>query len=114
MMRHQLGVGGEDALQLLDELQDLLVLLHDLLALERGQPAQLHVEDGLGLDLGQRRAASSGCRGRRPAFAACADDPDHEVELLDGLAEPGQDVGPLLGAGQVVARAPGDDLAAEA
>src|SRR3989442_86714 len=34
--RHQFRVGGEDALQLLDEGQRLLVLLHDLVALELG------------------------------------------------------------------------------
>src|SRR6185369_13145994 len=50
---HQLDVGSEDALELFDELQGLLVLLDDLLPLQRRQPAELHVEDGLGLDLGE-------------------------------------------------------------
>ncbi len=104
---------AEDALQLLDELQDLLVLLHDLLALEGGQPAELHVEDGPGLDLGEVEPGHQGVAGHLGVLGL-ADDADHEVELLDGLAQPGQDVGALLGAGQVVAGAPGDDLAPEA
>ena len=109
---HQLGLGGQDALQLLDELQDLLVLLDDLLALEGGQPSELHVEDGLGLDLGEVEPGHQGVAGR-VGVLGLADDADHEVELLDGLAQAGQDVGALLGAGQVVARAAGDDLAPE-
>src|SRR4030095_13412370 len=47
------------------------------------------------------------------AVPRLADDPDHEIELLDGLAQPGQDMGPLLRARQVVARPPGDYFAAE-
>src|SRR5712691_8124257 len=57
---HQLGVGGQDRLQLFDQLQRLLVLFDDLLALERGQPAELHVEDSLGLDLGEVQPAHEG------------------------------------------------------
>ena len=49
----------------------------------------------------------------RVGVGRLADDPDHEIELLDGLAQPGQDVGPLLRPRQVVARPPGDHLAAE-
>ena len=44
---------------------DLLVLLDDLLPLEGGQPAQLHVEDGPGLDLGEVQPAHQRRRGRR-------------------------------------------------
>ena len=40
----------EDLLELGDEGLDLLVLLDDLLALELGQPLELHLQDGLGLD----------------------------------------------------------------
>src|SRR5262245_2182384 len=41
--RHQLRVGGQDALELLDERQGLLVLLDHLVALELGQALQPHV-----------------------------------------------------------------------
>ena len=40
---------GEQVLELADELDDRLVLVLDLLALERGEPPQLHLEDGVGL-----------------------------------------------------------------
>ena len=42
---------GEDVLQLGDELDDREVLVLDLLALERGEAPQLHLEDRVGLDL---------------------------------------------------------------
>ena len=45
------AVGGEDALEVGDEGQRLLVLLHDLVPLELGQALQPHVEDGPRLDL---------------------------------------------------------------
>ena len=44
---HQPLLGGEDALEVGDEGQGLLVLLDDLVALELGQALQPHVEDGL-------------------------------------------------------------------
>ncbi len=46
-------VGGEDRAQLLDQLHELLVLVDDLLALEAGEALQAHVEDRLGLRLGE-------------------------------------------------------------
>src|SRR5215510_14053332 len=111
--RHQLGVRGEDALQLFDERQNLLVLLDDLVALELGQALQTHVEDRARLDLGELELSHQGFA-RGVGALGLADQADHQVELLDRLAQARQDVGPLLGPGQVVARAPGDDLAAEA
>ena len=42
-------------LQPLDQGQDLLVLLDDLFHLERREPAQPHIEDRLGLDIGKRQ-----------------------------------------------------------
>ena len=46
---HQQDVAREDAAQLLDERHQLGELVEDLLALEAGQPLQLHLEDGLRL-----------------------------------------------------------------
>src|SRR5919108_250414 len=87
---HQLDVGREDALELLDELQDLFVLFDDLLSLERGQATQLHVEDGLGLDLAELQSPHQGVAGGVGA-GRLADDADDDVELLDGLSEARQD-----------------------
>ena len=49
---------GEDVLELGDELDDREVLVLDLLALEGGQAGEAHVEDRLGLELGEPEAAS--------------------------------------------------------
>ena len=64
---------GEDVLQLRDELDDRDVLVLDLLALERRQAPQLHLEDGVGLDLGEPEAAHEVGRARCSTSAACAD-----------------------------------------
>ena len=52
------GRVGQDVLELGDELDDREVLVLDLLALEGGQAGEPHVEDRLGLQLGQVEAAS--------------------------------------------------------
>ena len=66
----------------------------DLLALERGQPAQLHVEDRVGLelvDLEQLHQAAAGLVdvGRAP------DQRDHLVERVERLDQAALDVGAL-------------------
>ena len=61
-------------------------------------------------------SVSSSCvmrAARRVGTLGLADEADHEVEMLDGLAQAGQDVGALLGAREVVARPARHDLAAE-
>ncbi len=44
-------VGAEDLLQLGDQGLDLFIFLDDLVAFEVGQPLELHLQNGLGLDL---------------------------------------------------------------
>src|SRR5664279_2143317 len=102
---------GQDVLELGDELDDQEVLVLDLLALERGQAGQTHVEDGLGLELGEveaRHQVGPGevDVGRRP------DRPDHLVQVVEGDLEALEDVGAGLGLAEVELRAPSDDLAA--
>ncbi len=76
-----------------------------------GQPLQAHVEDRLRL---QRRQAEllhqRGLGGRRVGRGA--DRPDHLVEVVEGDDQAFEDVGALLGPGQVVAGPAGDDLLA--
>ena len=48
---------GQQVFQMSDVLCHLLMLFFDLPALEGGQPAQLHIQNGLGLDLAQIEAA---------------------------------------------------------
>ncbi len=97
------------SLQLGDLDLDLRQLVDDLLALQRGQAAQLHVEDRGGLDLvdvEQLHQAGAGLldRGRAP------DQGDDLVERVQRLDQTAQDVGALLGLAQPVRRAPDDDL----
>src|SRR5690606_7691221 len=47
---------GQQLLQPGDLLEQIAVLVLDLVPLQRGQAAQLHVEDGVGLDLGEAEA----------------------------------------------------------
>jgi hypothetical protein len=82
--RHQLRVGGEDALQLRDEGDHLLVLLDDLVPLELSEALKTHVEDGAGLDLREIELPHQrfACRVRAVGLP---DEPDDEVELLHGF-----------------------------
>ena len=101
----------DDAGQVLDLLEQLGVFLQELLALEVGQALQAHVEDGLGLDLGQPEALAQALLGllRR---AGGTDEADHLVDVVQGDAQAFEDMGPVLGLLQVEARTPDDDLAA--
>ncbi len=53
---HQQDVAGENCAELLDELHQLGELVDDLLPFEARQPLQLHLEDGLRLQLRQAEA----------------------------------------------------------
>ncbi len=88
---------------------DLGELVDDLLALEGGQPAQLHVEDRVRLelvDLEQLDQALAGVvdLGRAP------DQRDHLVEHVERLDQAAQDVGALLGLAEPELGAPPDDV----
>ena len=109
-LQHQ-PLARQDLAEARDVLQDVPVFLEDLFALQPGQPLQTHVQDRLGLDVREREGrrqprARLGRRRRAP------DQRHHLVEVVESDLEPFQDVGPGLGLGQVVARAPHDDLLA--
>src|SRR5256886_8053038 len=110
---HPLCVRGHESLELLDQREHLLVLLDDLVPLQLGQALQPHVQDGLGLDLGELEPRHQRVLGGVGAVRA-ADDANDHVELLDGLAQAGENVRPLLRARELVPRAAGDHLAPEA
>ena len=55
---------GQDVLEVGDLGLDLGQVVDDPLALQGGQPAQLHVEDGLGLDLVDVEQLDQALRGR--------------------------------------------------
>ncbi len=101
---------GQQVLQVGDLLDDLRVLLLDLLPLQAGQAAQLHVQHGLGLAVAEPEGGLHQpllCLLRR---GRAADRPDHLVQLVQRLQQPLQDVAPLLRLLQVVLRAAADHL----
>ena len=85
------------------------MVVDDLLALQGGQAAQLHVEDGLGLHLVDlEQPHQPGARlvdgGRAP------DQRDDLVERVERLEQAAQDVDALLGLAQPVGGAALDDV----
>ena len=109
---HQQPLAGENRAQPLDRLQQLGELVEDLLPLEAGQPLQLHVEDGLRLDLRQaelrHQAVARFGDGLRPANQR-----DHRVEVIERDLQPFEDVIARLGLPQLELGAAAHDLAAE-
>ena len=87
-------------------------LVEDLLALEAGQPLQLHVEDRLRLELRQlelrHQAVARFGRALRPANQL-----DHLVEVIERDLEAFEDVGARLGLAQLELGPAPHDLAAE-
>jgi hypothetical protein len=81
-----LGV-GQDRLELRDALEQFGVLGAQRLVLERGQPAQLHVQHRLGLDLAQAELLDQALLGGRRRLGA-ADQRDHLVEPVDRESSP--------------------------
>ena len=78
-------------------------LVDDLLPLQGGEPAQLHVQDRHRLelvDLEQRDQAVASL----VDVGGTADQRDHLVERVERLDQAAQDVGVLLGLAQPVAR----------
>src|SRR5574338_44426 len=109
--RQDLARVGQQVLQLGDELDDAAVLVLDLLALEGGEPAELHLQDGVRLHLGQPEARDERLP-RHLHVGRRADGGDHLVQVVEGDLEALEDVGPLLGARQVELRPATHDLAA--
>ena len=102
---------GEDVLELGDELDDREVLVLDLLALERGEAGEAHVEDGLGLQLGQVEARHEVVPGDVDV-GRLADRLDDRVEVVEGDLEALEDVRPRARLAEVELGPPADDLAA--
>ena len=111
MSGEQLGLGLEDAAQLLDELDELEVLGLDLVALEAGQLVEAQFEDGVGLALGERVLGHQLDLGLLPVLRS-ADDPDEVVEVVEGDLVALEDVRAVLGLAQAELGAAGDDIAA--
>ena len=109
---HQQLVAGQDRAQPLDQLQQLGQLVEDLLALEAGEALQLHVEDGLRLDLAEAELRHQAVA-RLGRVLRRADERDHRVEVVERDLQALEDVGARLGLAQLELGAPAHDLAAE-
>ncbi len=101
---------AEDLAQRLDLRHQLGVLLADLVRLEAGEALQAHVEDRLGLDLGQPELIDEAGAGD-VRIGRGADQRDHGVEVVERDEDALEHVGAGLGLAQLVLRAAGDDLA---
>ena len=100
---------GQDVFQVGDLGLDLGQVVDDALTLQGGQPAQLHVQDGLRLDLVDVEQLDQAGPGdvdglRRP------DQRDDLVERVERFDQTAQDVGPFVGLAQPVGGAPHDDI----
>ena len=92
-----------------DLAEQRVVLVLDLLAFQCGQPAQLHVEDGLRLFVAEAEAGDQLALGVVGAVGG-ADDADDLVQELERDAQALQNVRPLARHAQQVLRAAGDHL----
>ena len=103
----------EDRAQPLDRLQQLGQLVEDLLPLEAGEPLELHVEDGLRLDLREAERASSGPSRASGGFFDAANQRDDRVEVVERDLQAFEDVRARLGLAQLELDPAPHDLAAE-
>ena len=99
----------QDRLQVGDGVQQLLALGLQLDLGELGEPAQLHVEDVVGLRLGELEGLHQPGAGLRGVLGA-ADDGDHVVDVEDRDQQAVHQVQPIRGFAEPVGRAPPDDL----
>ncbi len=107
----ELVLVGEDRFEFGDGLAELGHLVVDLDTGEPGQSAEVHVEDVVGLHLGELERF-----GHQPAAGIGAvfggpDGGDDLVDDVEGLDETLEDVFPGLGLVEAVLAAPGHDLA---
>ncbi len=98
--------------QPLDHLDQLGEFVEDLLPLESGEPLQLHVEDGLGLNLRQPELCDESGFGLRRVLRP-ADQRDHLVEVVERDAQALEDVRARFGLAQLELDAAPHHLAPE-
>ena len=90
------GLVGEDVLEVGDLELDLGQAVDDLLPLEGGQPAQLHVEDRVGLDLVDVEQLDQ-ARAGVVDLGGATDQRDDLVEHVERLDQAAEDVRATLG-----------------
>ncbi len=100
---------AEDLAQLADPLEHLRVLGAQLVRLERGEPLQAQVEDGLGLDAREVEALHQPVA-RGVGVRRSADELDHRVDVGDRDEQALEDVQPRLALAQLVLGPAHDDV----
>ena len=103
---------GEQRFEFGHQLEQTLVLVLDLLLFECGQAAQLHVQNGLGLDLAQVERGDQSGAGFLDVCRS-PDQRDHLVDIVDGYSQTFEDVKPRLRLPQIELRPSGNDLPPE-
>src|SRR5256886_2603892 len=101
----------KDRLELRDELDRFAVVVVQLLALESREPPELHLEDRLGLRLGETEALAQLADEQRLLAFVRADELDDLVDVVVRDLEALEDVGALLRLAQVVVGTTPDDFA---
>src|SRR6266550_7085640 len=101
----------EDRLELGDELDRLAVVVVQLLALESREPAELHLQDGLGLRLGEPEPLAHLSHEQDFLALVRADELDDLVDMVVRDLESLEDVRSFLRLPEVVVGAAADDLA---
>src|SRR5262249_16615180 len=100
---------GQDVFQVGDLGLDLGQVVDDALAFQGGQSPQLHVQDGLGLDL----VAIEQLDQPGPGYVDGLRRPDQRndfVQRVERFDQAAQNVGPFVGLAQPVGGAPDDDV----
>src|SRR2546428_602347 len=102
----------EDRLELRYQLDRLAVVVVQLLPLEAGEPAQLHLENGLGLRFGEPESFAELPDEKRLLALVRADELDDLVDVVVRDLQALEDVRALLGLTEIVVGPAPDDLAA--
>ena len=103
---------GQQFFQARDERHELLVFVLDLLSFERGQSPELHVQDGLGLYLGQVELRHQARTGRFD-IGGSPYEGDHPVQVIERCSQTLKDVKPGARFTEIKLGAAHYDLAAE-
>src|ERR1019366_6487946 len=106
---HPLRLGSEDRIEFLDERLHFLELLLELLDLEAGELREAHVEDRLGLLLGELEAPLQ-LGARRLGVGRAANDLDDRVDVVDRDLEALEDVFAFLRLAEIELRATHDHV----
>src|SRR5262249_7541148 len=109
---HQQAVARQNRSQTLDGLQQLRELVEDLLTLQSREALELHVEDGLRLDLREAELGDQAFAGLWHRLRR-ADERDDRVEVIERDLEPFENVISRLGLPQLEFGAAPHDVAAE-